>query len=64
MPLVGEHGESRRPAPLVSADLLGHGRGGGDIPGAWRAPLELGDQRETRPDQGLVEGPILAACRE
>jgi hypothetical protein len=59
--LVGEHRERRRAAALVGAHLGRDGSRGGDIPGAGRAALELGDQREPGPHQGLVERAVLAA---
>ena len=63
--LVGEHRERRRAAALVGADLGGDGRRvGGDLAGAGRAPLELGDQREPGAHQRLVEGAVLAAAGE
>ena len=63
--LVGEDRERGGAAALVGADLLGDVVAvGGDLAGAGRAPLELGDQREAGAHQRLVEGPVLAAAGE
>src|SRR4029077_12524857 len=61
--LVGQDRERGGAAALVGADLAIDGRRGGDLTGAGRAALELGDQGEARAHQRLVERPILAAAR-
>ena len=52
---VGEHRERRGAAALVGGADLGDVGSGGDLAGARRAPLELGDQRQPGSHQRLVE---------
>ena len=61
MTLVGEHRERRRAAALIGLHLLGDYSRRGNVTGAGRTTLELGNQREARTHQRLAEGPILAA---
>ena len=59
--LLGQDRERRGAAPLVGADPIDDLGRGGDVAGARRAALELGDHREARANQRLVERAVAAA---
>ena len=53
--VLGEDRERGGAATLVRADHLLDGDAGADLPGARRAPLELGDQRQAGANERLLE---------
>ena len=62
---LGQDRERRGTAALVSRDQFLHRvRAPRQVAGGGRAPLVLGDQRDPRRGQRLVEGPALDARRD